>query len=140
MEGKMKCPICGKENKRIYDSEDIGLVEDYYSCDNCGYNLEMCYSPIHEWIELDKWNINKLKELWNSQSINTKPVRYGQWIFGKDLPYSWGQIPKNKYHLYCSECLEQAFNRSEDNDPDFDVDTSYCPNCGAKMIEVSGGE
>ena len=59
--------------------------------------------------------------------------RHGRWIFGKDLPYSWGQIPKNKYHLYCSECLEQAFNRSEDNDPDFDVDTSYCPNCGAKM-------
>ena len=61
------------------------------------------------------------------------PVRHGRWIFGKDLPYSWGQIIKNKYHLYCSECLEQAFNRSEDNDPDFDVDTSYCPNCGAKM-------
>ena len=60
-------------------------------------------------------------------------VRHGRWIFGKDLPYNWGQIPKNKYHLYCSECLEQAFNRSEDNDPDFDVDTSYCPNCGAKM-------
>ena len=63
-------------------------------------------------------------------------VRHGQWIFGKDLPYNWGQIPKNKYHLYCSECLEQAFNRSEDNDPDFDVDTSYCPNCGAKMEKM----
>ena len=60
-------------------------------------------------------------------------VVHGKWIFGKDLPYSWGQIPKNKYHLYCSECLGQSFNRSEDNDPDFDVDTSYCPNCGAKM-------
>ena len=65
-------------------------------------------------------------------------VRHGRWIFGKDLPYSWGQIPKNKYHLYCSECLEQAFNRSEDNDPDFDVDTSYCPNCGAKMDGCDG--
>ncbi len=65
--------------------------------------------------------------------VDVDPVRHGRWIFGKDLPYSWGQIPKNKYHLYCSECLEQAFNRSEDNDPDFDVDTSYCPNCGAMM-------
>ena len=74
------------------------------------------------------------------QAADVAPVVHGRWIFGKDLPYSWGQIPKNKYHLYCSECLEQAFNRSEDNDPDFDVDTSYCPNCGAKMIEVSGGE
>ena len=69
----------------------------------------------------------------NAPAVDVAPVRHGRWIFGKDLPYSWGQIPKNKYHLYCSECLEQAFNRSEDNDPDFDVDTSYCPNCGAKM-------
>ena len=60
-------------------------------------------------------------------------VRHGRWIFGKDLPYSWGQIIKNKHHLYCSECLEQAFNRSEDNDPDFDVDTPYCPVCGCRM-------
>ena len=66
-------------------------------------------------------------------AADVAPVRHGRWIFGKDLPYSWGQIPKNKYHLYCSECLEQAFNRSEDNDPDFDVDTLYCPNCGSKM-------
>ena len=66
-------------------------------------------------------------------AADVAPVRHGQWIFGKDLPYSWGQIPKNKYHLYCSECLEQAFNLSEDNDPDFDADTSYCPNCGAPM-------
>ena len=70
-------------------------------------------------------------------AYDVAPVRHGRWIFGKDLPYNWGQIPKNKYHLYCSECLEQAFNRSEDNDPDFDVDTSYCPNCGCKMdLEV----
>lgn len=69
----------------------------------------------------------------DAPAADVAPVRHGKWIFGKDLPYSWGQIPKNKYHLYCSECLEQAFNRSEDNDPDFDVDTSYCPNCGAKM-------
>ena len=61
------------------------------------------------------------------------PVRHGRWIFGKDLSYNWGQIPKNKYHLYCSECLGQAFNRSEDNDPDFDVDTPYCPFCGCCM-------
>lgn len=69
----------------------------------------------------------------DAPAADVAPVVHGRWIFGKDLPYSWGQIPKNKYHLYCSECLEQAFNRSEDNDPDFDVDTSYCPNCGAKM-------
>ena len=72
-------------------------------------------------------------EIADIPTADVAPVRHGRWLFGKDLPYSWGQILKNKYHLYCSECLEQAFNRSEDNDPDFDVDTSYCPNCGAKM-------
>ena len=72
-------------------------------------------------------------EIADIPTADVAPVRHGRWVFGKDLPYSWGQILKNKYHLYCSECLEQAFNRSEDNDPDFDVDTSYCPNCGSKM-------
>lgn len=69
------------------------------------------------------------------QAADVAPVRHGRWIFGKELPCSWGQITKNKHHLYCSECLEQAFNRSEDNDPDFDEDTSYCPYCGAQMDE-----
>lgn len=66
-------------------------------------------------------------------SADVAPVRHGRWIIGKDLPYSWGKILKNEYHLYCSECLEQAFNRSEDNDPYFDVDTPYCPFCGCCM-------
>ena len=74
-----------------------------------------------------------ISDIKGMKAADVAPVRHGRWIFGKDLPYSWGKIPKNKYHLYCSECLEQAFNRSEDNDPDFDVDTSYCPNCGAKI-------
>ena len=33
----------------------------------------------------------------------------------------------------CPFCGGQAFNRSEDNDPDFDVDTPYCPVCGCRM-------
>ena len=74
-----------------------------------------------------------ISDIKGMKAADVAPVRHGRWIFGKDLSYNWGQIPKNKYHLYCSECLEQAFNRSEDNDPDFDVDTSYCPNCGALM-------
>ena len=73
------------------------------------------------------------QEINSIPAADVAPVVHGRWVFGKDLPYSWGQIPKNKYHLYCSECLEQAFNRSEDNDPDFDVDTPYCPFCGCCM-------
>ena len=60
-------------------------------------------------------------------------VQHGRWEFGKDLPDSFGSINKNKYHLYCSECHNQAFNKTIDNDPDFDVDTPFCPWCGAKM-------
>ena len=60
-------------------------------------------------------------------------VRRGRWEFGKDLPDSFGSISKNKYHLYCSECRNQAFNNSTDNDCDFDIDTPFCPWCGATM-------
>ena len=60
-------------------------------------------------------------------------VRHGRWVFGKDLADSFGSINKNKYHLYCSECRSQAFNKSADNDCDFDMDTPFCPWCGAKM-------
>ena len=73
-------------------------------------------------------------------AADVTPVRHGRWVFGKDLACCWGQILKNKYHLYCSECLEQAFNRSEDNDPDFDIDTPYCPNCGAYMMGENNGK
>lgn len=66
-------------------------------------------------------------------AADVAPVRHGRWEFGKDLPDSFGSINKNKYHLYCSECRNQAFNKTVDNDPDFDVDTPFCPWCGAKM-------
>ena len=66
-------------------------------------------------------------------AVDVATVRHGRWEFGKDLPDSFGSINKNKYHLYCSECRNQAFNKTVDNDPDFDVDTPFCQWCGAKM-------
>ena len=69
----------------------------------------------------------------NAPVADVVEVRHGRWLFGKDLPDSFGSINKNKYHLYCSECRNQAFNKTVDNDPDFDVDTPFCPWCGAKM-------
>ena len=33
----------------------------------------------------------------------------------------------------CTNCRNQAFNESADNDCDFDMDTPFCPWCGAKM-------
>lgn len=67
------------------------------------------------------------------QSADVSPVLHGRWVFGRDLPDSFGGILKNKYHLYCSECRNQAFNKSTDNNCDFDMDTPFCPWCGAKM-------
>lgn len=69
----------------------------------------------------------------NAPVADVAVVQHGRWTFGKDLPDSFGSINKNKYHLYCSECRNQAFNKTVDNDPDFDVDTPFCPWCGAKM-------
>ena len=69
----------------------------------------------------------------NIPAADVVEVLHGQWRFGKDLPDSFGSINKNKYHLYCSGCRNQAFNKSTDNDCDFDMDTPFCPWCGAKM-------
>lgn len=69
----------------------------------------------------------------NIPAADVATVRHGRWEFGKDLPDSFGSINKNKYHLYCSECRNQAFNKTVDNDYDFDMDTPFCPWCGAKM-------
>lgn len=69
----------------------------------------------------------------NAPVADVAPVQHGRWTFGKDLPDSFGSMNKNKYHLYCSECRNQAFNKSTDNDCDFDMDTPFCPWCGAKM-------
>lgn len=84
-----------------------------------------------------QWYVDKIKFI---PAADVVKVRHGRWVFGKDLACCWGQILKNKYHLYCSECLEQAFNRSEDNDPDLDIDTPYCPNCGAYMMGENNGK
>lgn len=43
-----KCLICGKENTRTYYYEDVGLVEEYYYCSECGYFRQMAYSPVTE--------------------------------------------------------------------------------------------
>ena len=69
----------------------------------------------------------------NIPAADVAEVRHGRWVFGKDLADSFGSINKNKYHLYCSECRNQAFNKTVDNDYDFDMDTPFCPWCGAKM-------
>lgn len=47
-----KCPVCGADNIREYDTMEFCVCEDYYLCKRCGYFSEMSYSPTHEGIEL----------------------------------------------------------------------------------------
>ncbi len=64
----ISCPICGKSIERTYYEEDIGLVEDYCDCPNCGYYSRMSYSPVEEGISFvnnDFDYISVIKEAWN---------------------------------------------------------------------------
>lgn len=89
------------------------------------------FSPYNMgWHDACDYIRDKLEDL---PAADVAVVQHGRWTFGKDLPDSFGSMNKNKYHLYCSECRNQAFNKTVDNDPDFDVDTPFCPWCGAKM-------
>jgi hypothetical protein len=42
---KANCAVCNKENDYFSFSEDVGTVEKHYFCDNCGFFVEMAYSP-----------------------------------------------------------------------------------------------
>jgi outer membrane protease len=44
MDIKANCDVCGKENDYFSFSENIGIVEKHYYCDNCGFFVEMSYS------------------------------------------------------------------------------------------------
>ena len=52
-------------------------------------------------------------ELWNAPTVDAEPIRHGRWIF----TMGW---------VCCSECGNEP--PSESN-----VESNYCPNCGAKM-------
>lgn len=69
MEKPMNCPICGAVNIREYLTEDVGLVEEYYYCKNCGYFSEMAYSPVHEGITpfLSTKFFSQLRILWKNR-------------------------------------------------------------------------
>lgn len=52
MEVQENCPICNKENSRIYSTECVGVVEDHYFCEQCGYFRHMAYSPVIEGVAI----------------------------------------------------------------------------------------
>lgn len=67
------CPICGESIKRTYWEDDIGIVEDYRDCPNCGYYSRMSYSPVQEgilFVNDDFDYISAIKEAWNRRADN----------------------------------------------------------------------
>lgn len=79
MERIEKCPVCGTENKRIYDTLEYMICEDHYYCNKCGYFSEMAYSPVHDGIEL-KTNFNIIPQLicLFKYRKNTKGLKLGR--------------------------------------------------------------
>lgn len=45
MSSKANCAVCGAENDYLSFSEDVGTIEKHYFCENCGFFVEMAYSP-----------------------------------------------------------------------------------------------
>ena len=80
-------------------------MKEYISKDRakqfvCGHCNEVCSEKPCESSDCD-WMAFIDKE----PAADVVEVRHGRWEFGKDLPDSFGSINKNKYHLYCSECI-----------------------------------
>lgn len=72
MNVKATCNVCGTENDYFSFSEWVGVVEKHYFCKNCGFFVEMSYSPElrgmcitnnEDMLEQQKKYENKIKEL-----------------------------------------------------------------------------
>lgn len=58
-----------------------------------------------------------------SAKVEKQNVKHGHWIFGETYGCSW---------MKCSECLKVQNGQT--------ACFTYCPNCGAKMMDKSEGE
>lgn len=59
----VECDVCGKQNEYVSYSEDIGVVERHYFCNNCGFFVEQAYSSVLKGIALgDKDMQSRRKE------------------------------------------------------------------------------
>ena len=67
----------------------------------------------------DGWNaaVGMIK---NAPTVETESAKYGHWIFGETYGHSW---------MKCSECLKVQGEQT--------ACFTYCPNCGAKMMNES---
>lgn len=63
------------------------------------------------------------KEIDKAPTIDAEPIRHGHWV------QRW---TGNEYIVFCSNCRTEALEIV-----DYELEYNYCPNCGAKMDEVS---
>lgn len=103
-----KCPICEREVKVTEYKEDWLRLEEYYTCDMCGYGYEYCYGAYREFIEgveyfdevvngvdISDVAFNKAKERWRNGSMTFKGML--TLIFSKSVkPYWYLEIPWHK--------------------------------------------
>ena len=74
----VECDVCGKQNEYICYSEDIGIVERHYFCDNCGFFVEQAYSSVLKGISLgdEKMQLrrNSYKDKINQLKLETYDI------------------------------------------------------------------
>ena len=98
------------------DAEPVQPIE-FEWCHDCkeyDQNAHCC----HRWTKVIRNTVNELK------TQGYEPVRHGRWIWDDE-----------GYH--CSECFFHAYGNTLEC---FDGTYRYCPNCGAKMDEVTDDE
>lgn len=79
------------------------------------------------WLEWNPYEIieaNTVLESIDEQATLTPPVRTGRWIQKGDMP------------IVCSECASYAYTEGDYRQ----VETNYCPDCGAYMRPTGSEE
>lgn len=105
---------------------DIGTLEDWYI-----NSIDITVPPI--------WTIEHLEELLEdfivipkeTPSADVRPERHGRWVSWEEA----GNFIPSPDRYECSICHDAAERLCNG----FDLLSSYCPNCGAKM-DGKGGE
>ena len=120
------CIFCGKEPEkpRQYGYQLTPRRNTCYcidhSCDNGTF------------VSVHGFSREEVVEKWNKimPAADVAPVRHGKWTPVKYNAHCSCGKSYGTYHFLCSACNHIAYSQP--------YGLNYCPNCGAKMDEVSG--
>lgn len=110
------CPNCGAKLTIERDNITTHLIWNEPTVD-----AEPTEEQVKEYcrkrclVVLDSGLFNEMKARWSGET-----VKHGHWIFGQTMGHSW---------MKCSECCVSQGGQT--------ATFTYCPNCGAKMDEVT---